>query len=212
MRKALLLIVLSLASLNVRAAWYQVEIIIFENLYPQSDGELWSDPRELPVLGDAVELAPVDAVGNDPVAFKKLRSSQFKLSGVYKELSFSRNYRPLLHLSWQQPGRSGSRATAVRIRDILNPESDIAAERQIKVDGTIRLRVSRFLHMDVDLVYLLENLSAINRTNAVEDTVATPRASYTRLRESRRMKLNELHYFDHPLFGIITRVSRLKIE
>jgi len=212
MRKTLLLIMLSLASFNVRAAWYQVEIIIFENLYPQSDGEVWSEPRELPTLGDAVELAPVDAAGHSPVAFKKLRSSRFKLGGVHKELSFSRNYRPLLHLSWQQPGRSGARATAVRIRDILNPESSgDVAERQVKVDGTIRLRVSRFLHMDVDLVYLLENLPAVIRSNVVEGSVS-PQASYTRLRESRRMKLNELHYFDHPLFGMITRVSRLKVE
>lgn len=211
MRKAFFLIMLSLASLDVSAAWYQVEIIIFQNLYPQSDGEVWSDPRELPALQDAVELVPVDAAGASPVAFKKLRSSQFRLGGVYKELSFSRNYRPLLHLSWQQPGRSGSGATPVRIRDILNPESDIAASRQVKVDGTIRLRVSRFLHMDVDLIYLLENLEALNQTDAVNGP-DIPRASYTRLRESRRMKLNELHYFDHPLFGMITRVSRFNVE
>ena len=34
-----------------------------------------------------------------------------------------------------------------------------------------------------------------------------PPGKYT-LREKRRVKLNELHYFDHPFFGMLVRVSR----
>ncbi|NJK53111.1 MAG: hypothetical protein HC936_10385 [Leptolyngbyaceae cyanobacterium SU_3_3] len=30
-------------------------------------------------------------------------------------------------------------------------------------------------------------------------------ADFAGLRETRRMKLNELHYFDHPLFGMFMR-------
>ena len=36
------------------------------------------------------------------------------------------------------------------------------------------------------------------------------RADYARLTESRRVRLNEIHYFDHPLFGLIVQVSLLK--
>ena len=35
-------------------------------------------------------------------------------------------------------------------------------------------------------------------------------ADYARLTESRRVRLNEIHYFDHPLFGVIVQVSLLK--
>ena len=31
-----------------------------------------------------------------------------------------------------------------------------------------------------------------------------------RLKEKRRLKLNEKHYFDHPKFGILLQVSRLE--
>ena len=30
------------------------------------------------------------------------------------------------------------------------------------------------------------------------------------MRESRKIKLNELNYFDHPLFGVILQVSRME--
>ena len=33
-----------------------------------------------------------------------------------------------------------------------------------------------------------------------------------RMVEKRRLKLNELHYFDHPRFGVLLRVSRLEAE
>ena len=29
------------------------------------------------------------------------------------------------------------------------------------------------------------------------------------LKETRRIKLNEIHYFDHPMYGVILQVSRL---
>ena len=31
-----------------------------------------------------------------------------------------------------------------------------------------------------------------------------------RMTEKRRLKLNEKHYFDHPKFGVLLRVSRLE--
>lgn len=33
-----------------------------------------------------------------------------------------------------------------------------------------------------------------------------------RMREKRRLKLNEKHYFDHPKFGLLIQVSRLEVE
>lgn len=33
-----------------------------------------------------------------------------------------------------------------------------------------------------------------------------------RLIEKRRIKLNEVHYFDHPKFGVLVQVSRLEID
>lgn len=57
------------------------------------------------------------------------------------------------------------------------------------------------------------NGEAVNgqAANGEAETGQSPEhADYVRLTESRRIRLKELHYFDHPLFGVIVQVTRLK--
>lgn len=58
------------------------------------------------------------------------------------------------------------------------------------LEGTVNLHEGRYLHFAADLVF-----------NSKEGSV--------RLTESRRLKAKELHYLDHPLFGILVRVIQL---
>jgi hypothetical protein len=53
------------------------------------------------------------------------------------------------------------------------------------LDGTITLVRERFLHLDVDLML---------------------QSSYP-LAEKRRVRSGELHYFDHPMYGVIAEVT-----
>jgi hypothetical protein len=73
----------------------------------------------------------------------------------------------------------------------------------------VSVRASQFLHADVDMLYFPKALpqSIIHPTAGAAAPVTVP-SGYSRLHESRRMKLNELHYFDHPLFGMIMHISR----
>ena len=83
----------------------------------------------------------------------------------------------------------------------------------MKIDGTVRLRGGHFLYLDIDLAYFLNALpeSMINSA-MINENVTNQLSDHTRLSESRKVKLNELHYFDHPLFGVITWVRRLSTE
>lgn len=111
--------------------------------------------------------------------FTALSPGSFKMGGVYRVLRSSQNYQPLLHRAWMQQGLPGARARPVRV------SSDNG-----QIEGTVKLRQARFLDVDVDLIYAIGT------------------EKYARLQESRRMKLKELHYFDHPLFGAIIQVTR----
>ena len=94
---------------------------------------------------------------------------------------------------------------------------------QLRYDGFVRLRSGRFLHLDIDFAYFLAPVgggpdatgAAPNATDATDATPAPDReearADYARLTQSRRVRLNEIHYFDHPLFGVIVQVSLLEI-
>ena len=79
----------------------------------------------------------------------------------------------------------------------------------------MRLRSAHFLHVDVDLAFFPEPGFQNIKTPIQGSENIIPvlqQADYVRLTESRRIKLNELHYFDHPLFGVIIQVSRLEIN
>ena len=109
--------------------------------------------------------------------------------------------------------------TDVNTGPILNPLS-----------GTLRLSVSRYLHVEADLNYrvpmLKEEVVPVDPMNvsfnsgggiqmptgfgdaqSVQTTIRKRQALQNfHLYETRRMRSKEIHYFDHPLFGIITRV------
>lgn len=104
--------------------------------------------------------------------------SVYRLAGVWQRLRDSGQYRPLRHLAWRQPGMTASRAPIVQVGNDPNGA----------VFGTVKVSQSRFLHIELDLL------------------VRDGDGSF-RVQTRRKMNANELHYIDHPLVGILARVS-----
>lgn len=206
-KKILLSLALILASFAARAEGYHVEIVIFENLNPSTDGEISQTVLQSPDFSNSIELAGGEEAGN---SFKLLSSGFYKLGGIDNQLKSSGKYRPLLHMAWQQPALYGDNARSVHILKSDGGDPGSAGGSPLKIDGTIRIRASQFLHADVDLVYFIDPRSQSVVNTAAPGAPAQPASS--RMRESRRMKLNELHYFDHPLFGMIMHISRAGSE
>ena len=203
-KRIVILLTLALAGFTVHAAGYHVELVIFENLSPATDGEISQVTRAYPDYSGALELS--DEAGS---TFRLLAPGLYRLGGIYNQLKASGRYRPFLHIAWQQPALYGDNARSVHILKTepgatVNPEDIL-----VRIDGMVRVRASQFLHADVDMLYFPVFLpqSDFHPDAAAGTAVAVP-SGYSRLRESRRMKLNELHYFDHPLFGMIMHISR----
>lgn len=118
----------------------------------------------------------------------------------------------------------------------LNDEAVATAEPQmplLTLDGTVSVALGRYLHVDVDLVYAPDEPSVLGAPNgsitpsAQETTgpvdgtgtadtpsVASPpppAVAVYRLVQSRRMRSNELHYLDHPLFGVLVQATPVKL-
>ncbi len=240
----------------LQAAWYQVEVIVFENLESVSNGELWYENPGLPDRSNSIALiteladneeglidAPVVEGENqiiqqnkaELIPYLQIAEGKLRMDGIHRVLKLSREYRPHMHVSWQQPGLSSAIARAVHIQKFAEPDlitreqnlgqtennsgvlsDEMENKYQVKdliFDGTIRLRSSRFLHVDVDIAYFPEFLSEQNETiNEDNSLFVQQQADYVRLQESRKIKLNEIHYFDHPFFGVIIRASRLNLN
>ncbi|WP_031435123.1 CsiV family protein [Methylomarinum vadi] len=102
------------------------------------------------------------------------------LNGISAKLRRTAGYRPLLHVAWTQEVPADSIGTAVQLQ---NPSGSL--------NGFIRIQRGHYLYLIADMEY--------NPTGSL----------YYRLDEKRRIKLNEIHYLDHPKFGIIARVTPL---
>lgn len=71
-----------------------------------------------------------------------------------------------------------------------------------QVDGAVTVSVERYLHAKLDLLY--------HRSLPAQDPASPAEATELntfRLQTSRRMRSQELHYFDHPLFGVLVMVT-----
>ena len=185
-------------SSHVFAKWYQVEMVVFEHLILDTSGELW-DTGNVPDYSNAIELV-TDPDGSK--AFKMLPSSRYKLGGVNKVLKLASGYRPVHHVSWQQPELTKSRAKKVHIKN-----------SEAKINGTVNLRGGHLLHLDIDISYFVDLFTeSITWYTEKDSEEVVMNGTYAKMKETRRVKLNELHYFDHPLFGVLMRVTRLDVE
>ena len=107
--------------------------------------------------------------------------SAYRLRGIWQALRASPGYQPLRHLAWTQRGTSARSAPDVLVGD--SPADPVR--------GVVQVSRGRFLHVNVDL--LLQDVDG----------------SY-RFKTKRRMRSNELHYLDHPMFGLVVVITPLE--
>ena len=209
---------------SAAARWYQVEIVVFRHVDGgTATGERWPELVDLPAFNDAMKLLidlpeMSDEPGglfedepdtDSPIAFQLLELEDRTLRDVERRLQQSGEYEPLLYAAWRQPSFGIRRAKRVHLSDLdlRRPEPKTATLGQLETvalaepdelgpvvaqvaitEGIVRLTVGRLLHVDVDFLYYYDKQPV-------------------RITEKRKIKLREVHYFDHPLFGLIVQVS-----
>ncbi len=186
-KAALLAVAFSFAfATEAQERWYSVEVIIFERTSSAGlASELWPEQVEEPSLGLMLSASGnnsvglLDSAGRRGELIEPMGSESLSLKDVARRLTRSGRYTPLTHQGWRQPTMDKTLALPVTI----DSES---------VRGTIRLYVARYLHAEAHLVF--ENPSAAGEAQF-------------ELKESRRMRSGELHYFDHPVFGMLLRAT-----
>jgi len=201
---------------------YEVEIIVFahrdfdpteERFDDASNGfgaDAASTLQEAPVFDDrnftpqVVEPAPLPLTPVDPIAaaradafsVRPLTPEEFKLGTEYRRIQAIAAYVPVLHTGWIQPGLPEAEAVPFELKTlgILNPR------------GTVRVHLSRFLHITLDLTYQAPSAAAPGpgTSDGLAEIVVAPQYRLTATRSARS---NELHYFDHPAFGVLVRVT-----
>lgn len=199
-----------------------------------------------------------------PQPFRLLSGEELQLGADAERIERASDIELLLHLGWRQPGLPEDQSVAVRIHSDMLHRAEASAVNEAaaagtasqpangmpgsalqglasdepppRLEGTLRLILSRYLHIEADLLYRepLEGIGASDRGEPLlgrGDTMPAgdgmlvqeqdlfllaeqamqlqPQPQYRvyRLQQSRRMRSNELHYLDHPVFGMAIKVT-----
>ncbi|MGR8948286.1 MAG: CsiV family protein [Gammaproteobacteria bacterium] len=199
-RLVMLFCVMTLASNAEAARWYHVEVIVFKHLSEElQGGEYWTLKERMPNFATAVDLDELRNLDDATSTGSVVPERTLYLAGVYDRLLASSQYKPIMHKAWAQPGYSANNVRRIylsngRNRAIRDEEQDVALENDADTfEGTIGLQGGRLLHVGANFVY-------------------TSQEATTTISEFRRIKLKQLHYFDHPLFGVLVRVVPYKLD
>ena len=95
--------------------WYNVEVIVFRATDPDAGaGETWAADPGIPDWSTALALNAPDSVGQ-AVPYQALSPVGEQLGDAWTRLKRSKNYEPLLHVTWTQPISDRATAASVRI-------------------------------------------------------------------------------------------------
>ncbi len=131
--------------------------------------------------------------------FFPVEDSARSLTAYYETLRRRGAYQPLLYLAWAQPGYAADAAPVLPV--------DVFGSAGPGLDGEVSMYRSRFLHLRLDLILQPDQdlPSAATATPYILET-ELPRFE---LAQRRRMRSNEIHYFDHPRLGALAVIRPL---
>lgn len=149
------------------------------------------------------QLTPAggDFASRSGFRFRVLRSDELQLRDAFARINRLGAYRALAHGGWVQDAYDERSAPPMNLANlgVLNPS------------GTLRLHLRTFLHLRVDLEYQSGLVSAGAGQNfaTLAELALQPRY---RMVEQRRARSGELHYIDHPLFGLLFLITPAPAE
>ncbi len=190
-----LLFSLVFAPLTVQAAAaeYDIEVLIFEDIYNRYiNSERW--PRlEVDLSADELPAGYRQSPYTHSAAGKIRNNKVSHLTNEAKKIRSSKNYRILAHKAWRQAGLDTDNAFYVPVNS--------SNESGSRISGGIKVALERYLHVYTDLTY-----SKPRNTFSATDTMGSvDRSSHKdfSIKDRRRMRSREIHYLDHPLVGML---------
>ena len=182
---------------------YQVEIIAFARETADADQEESWNKR--PNLHYPERTTVLQTTGSGSNAFQQLPAEMWMLNNEAMTIKNRRSMRVLTHIAWLQPGEAAS-VLIVGGKQFGN---------HYELEGSFTLGVENFLKADVNVWFNRFSTTTVGDTVAlpnipgtvIDSTSSTYSAQTVQLQEQRRMRNAELHYFDHPKFGLLVMVK-----
>jgi hypothetical protein len=204
------LALLALLALPVWAKDYVVDLVLLENLSAIGPTD-YAETLYFPVTRNPVYLGSDNASQAD----YQPQTPHPRVAAIVNRLRASGRYDIIDHFAWRQPGLSKEKTRAINVAygesvDLYLPGDAVGENGLIaaiapgtsvdpnavevvqtsRLAGSVTLSLGRFLHVNTNLVLIRPDGTGS-----------------ARLQAHRRMRSNEIHYLDHPRFGIIVLVT-----
>ncbi|MDP6436866.1 MAG: CsiV family protein [Gammaproteobacteria bacterium] len=193
---------------------YQVELLVFTNQdQARTTAEIPRMPE--PEIADILEqdlaradMPPPELVTSEEVIetepyWQPVEPKQHLLNGVAERIDRVDAYGLLTHLAWRQAAPDVSEAIELEL-------SELGADARL-IGGNVNLFKQRYLHLAVDVQLLdaaADSVSNPGNSDAFQ-LFGVPKA-IPAITDSRRIRLEQIQYFDQPQFGIIAMVARIE--
>lgn len=178
-------------------AWYQIEVFIFANtdpsaIYEEEWPSLLGPESRSPVIMLSRPLASSNEFERALVSaqpYTMMPAHTHELAAAELAISRQTDFRLLFHEVWQQPLKSQREALDIAI---VGGE---CMDDRCELEGILRFSRERYLHIDTDLW--------LTHSRFHDSDVATV------MQQHRTIRDGELHYMDHPLMGLLVKMTRL---
>ena len=162
------------------AKTYRVEIIAFKNNDIPENTETFPNYPALPEYKDALELLASDDVLTN---YMTLPRDQLTLNRDENLIQKKERYELLFHYGWLQQQNE---------EFTVHLQSDLSDSAQL--EGTIKIKRGYYYQVDLNL-------------DLQPKTIGTKQ--HFVLTTKRNLKNNEMHFIDHPKFGVLLKITTL---
>lgn len=237
MKQHLLVIILLLTWIQPAQAqsadtppWYRVDMLIFAQPGEHLHDEMWDASVTPAVSPNAINLNS----SQNLVIMDASNKVDLPVSTSHMR---KKGYEVLYRKSWNQMMLPKNQTQPIRIK-----AGEITSNGFHRLDGDISIDISRYLHFRTNLFYsvpvseqwlasqkpVVDTREADNELLGIDEPMTatntpdfmslnneqTQEPSYltVKMSQSRRMRRDELHYLDHPYFGIVVKMTRLDFE
>jgi len=210
--------------------WYQVEMIIFARGESNQQKEVWPKNIKLAYPNNLTFFQSADSNNSD--GFNLLPVSERKLNSQASAIAKSGSYSLLFHQAWRQLIQAKNTHIFISGGKKFNGHQELEGNISLSVGQYLKFQTNLWLTQFAPVALDASPINSSTTDLALDSTTeeswpelpAIPNSEAStneqpaefvtkrivKIAQQRSMRSVEIHYIDHPLLGIIIKISPLQ--
>lgn len=204
--KILILVLCLCASALVNAAPVHVEVVVFANNTKNNDFEWFLKRQEVIKVEEFEFLDPIETEAPESLPSEPNPAQAYVLTEFVKAVEENPDFELLNYISWVQEPVPRSRTKSISL-DIPRDDSIFSTELLLSGETSI-YEIAQLLQFDINVTYKPDSDKEIESVYLPELVKLYESEVAYVLEEKRQVQINDVHYFDHPKFGVVFAIVR----